>query len=527
MPIIHAFGPFRLETGTESLFRGGERLSVGRRAVALLRVMVERAGVPVTKQALIAAAWSGLAVENSNLSVQIAALRRALGEEPGAETWIETLPRRGYRFVGPSVTTSNDASGHRGPTPRSGGALEGVRQLPLPDRPSIAVRPFTNLSADSGQEYFVDGVTEDIIAALSKWRWFLVIARNASFVFKGRAVSAKEIGQQLGVRYVLEGSVRKAGSRIRVNAQLIDADSGFHIWAERFDRDFTDVFALRDELTRCVATAIEPALAKVETAQARRKTPGQLAAWDHYLRGLWHHHQFTPDEAVKAIESFRQALDLDPSLADADAGTALTVLHQLMRRGTPPHGAEMAEVIQTAKRALTLDGDNLTTHFALSFAFSHSDDPDAGFKVARRATELNDNYAPGHNALALASVFLGRLEEGLIAIDLALRLSPSDPYASFRHARRGAILYLLGRYPEAIAAARQSLALNWFHVAPRVLAASYAQLGLIDHARKAVGELVASDQGDKSIAAVIRPFVRVEDREHWTQGLRAAGLPEL
>lgn len=514
MPTIYAFGPFRLDAEAEILLRGGEALPVGRRAAALLRVMVERAGEAVTKDGLIEAAWSGVAVDESNLSVQVRTLRRTFAEEPGGESWIETLHGRGYRFVGPAVTRSD------APVPAGG--------LALPDKPSIVVLPFTNMSADPEQEYFVDGITEDLITALAKWHYFFVIARNSAFVYKGRAVDVKEVGRHLGVRYVLEGSARRAGARIRVNAQLIDAASGLHIWAERFDRDLTDVFVVQDELTQCVAAAIGPALIKAETEQARRKTPEQLAVWDLYLRGRWHYYQHTEDGFAKATAYARRALALDESAAELHAGIAAVSYTRLMLCCGPSERATaMADVIQSARRALSLDRDNVIAHVILSSALSQSGDPEAGYRLARRATELNGNFAVCHVALAVASRVLGRLEEALTAIDLALRLSPSDPETFMWRAVRATILYLLGRYTEAIAAARQSLATGWFHLASRVLAASYAQLGLIEDAGHAICELLASEQGEKSIADVVRPYVRAEDRERWAQGLRAAGLPEV
>src|SRR5215475_12947470 len=222
IPANYAFGPFRLDALGETLFRGTEPVALSQRAVALLRMLVDRAGAPVTKDALIKAAWPDLAVEDSNLTVQIAALRRALREVPGGESWIVTLPRRGYRFVGPVVTKSEDRVPAT-PTVDAATRPAPIQALALPDKPSIAVLPFDNLSGDPEQGYFVDGMVEDIITALSRIRWLFVIARNSSFTYKGRAVDVKQVGRELGVLYVMEGSVRRAGNRIRISAQLLDA----------------------------------------------------------------------------------------------------------------------------------------------------------------------------------------------------------------------------------------------------------------------------------------------------------------
>jgi TolB-like protein/DNA-binding winged helix-turn-helix (wHTH) protein len=273
---IHALGPFRLDTESGLLLRGTERVALGSRAIALLQALLERPGTVVSKEALIEAAWPGQIVEESNLTVQIAALRRVLGEAAGGEGWIATMPRRGYRFIGPAVT---DGEGAIASSPRAdfvrdpavtghdedaaGGAAM-TPALTLPDKPSIAVLPFQNLSGDPEQEYFADGMVEEIITALSRIRWLFVSARNSSFTYKGQAIDVKRVGRELGVRYVLEGSVRKGGNLVRVTAQLIEAEAGAHLWADRFDGALEDIFDLQDKVASRVAGVIEPALAEAE-----------------------------------------------------------------------------------------------------------------------------------------------------------------------------------------------------------------------------------------------------------------------
>jgi TolB-like protein len=254
MAATYILGPFRLDAETDTLFRGGEPVSLGHRAVALLRVLVERRGIPVSKDALMEAAWAGLTVEESNLAVQIAAVRRVFGEESGGENWIETLPRRGYRFVGPASIRDQGALTAASPAAN----LPGSSNPTLPDRPSIAVLPFQNISADPEQEYFADGMADEIITALSRFGSLFVIARNSSFTYKGRAVDVKQVARELGVRYVLEGSVRKAGNRVRFTGQLIDATTGGNIWADRFDGALEDVFELQDQVTARVRNGSRP-----------------------------------------------------------------------------------------------------------------------------------------------------------------------------------------------------------------------------------------------------------------------------
>ena len=248
---LYQFGPFRLDAEAGILYRGAEPTMLGQRAVALLRRLLENAGVPVSKDALVEAGWGGLAVADNNLTVQIAALRRVLSDATRGESWIETLPRRGYRYVGPVVATnvpdaSNAASAESAPT--------------LPEKPSVAVLPFANLSGDPEQEYFADGMVDDIITGLARINWLFVIARNSTFTYKGRAVDVKQVGRELGVRYVLEGSVRKAGGSMRVTGQMIDASTGAHVWAERYDRSSDDVFALQDEIALSAVGAIAPSV---------------------------------------------------------------------------------------------------------------------------------------------------------------------------------------------------------------------------------------------------------------------------
>ena len=248
MATNYILGPFRLDAEAEILFRGTEPMTLGRRAIAVLRVLVERPGIPVSKDTLIEAAWAGLSVEENNLSVQIAALRRVFGEEPGGERWIETLPRRGYRFVGPTSVSEQNADSNA-PLVSGFPGSKDEPALPLPVQPSIAVLPFQNMSGDPEQEYFADGIVEEIITTLSRFRSLFVIARNSSFTYKGRSVDVKQVGRELGVRYVLEGSVRKSAQRVRITAQLIDASTHAHLWADRFDGALEDIFELQDQLT--------------------------------------------------------------------------------------------------------------------------------------------------------------------------------------------------------------------------------------------------------------------------------------
>ena len=289
--------------------------------MALLRILVERAGALVSKNALMEAAWPGLAVEDSNLTVQIAALRRALGEVPGGESWIATLPRRGYRFVGPVVTKCEDRVPAT-PTVDAATRPAPIEALALPDKPSIAVLPFDNLSGDPEQRYFVDGMVEEIITALSRIRWLFVIARNSSFTYKGRAVDVKQVGRELGVLYVLEGSVRRAGNRIRISAQLLDATTGAHLWADRFDAQLADIFELQDNVASSVAGVIEPRLEAAEYHRSTQRATNDLTAYDLFLRARAHAFSWEREGIMRALDLLGQALTRDANYGNALAFAA-------------------------------------------------------------------------------------------------------------------------------------------------------------------------------------------------------------
>ena len=297
LPATYRFGIFALDADTGALLCDGEPSLLGQRGAALLRLLLERAASPVSKDALVEAAWPGLAVEDSNLTVQIAALRRVL-EQGGGGRWIETLPRRGYRYAGPPVTRAD--------------AIAIPATLAVPERPSIAVLPFEQ----SGETaWFADGIVDDIITGLSRIRWLFVIARSSSFVWRGRTADVKQVGRDLGVRYVLQGSVRRAEDRVRINAQLADAASGAQIWAERYDRTTGDLFAVQDEIALAVIGAIEPSLRRAEAERIHRKRPDSLDAYELVLRAQADVDSGMHERSTAALPLLKRALDLDPAYA--------------------------------------------------------------------------------------------------------------------------------------------------------------------------------------------------------------------
>jgi len=418
MAMHYRFGSFCLDADAEILFRGAATTCLGRRAVALLRVLIQQPGVLVSKESLIEAAWSGQAIEESNLPVQIAAVRRVLGEELDGERWIETLPRRGYRYVGPAVSIDgkDDAS------PRSSGR-HGFEQA------AIAVLPFTNLSGHPDQQYFGDAIANDIITALTRFRWFSVVARNSSFAFRDSSIDVREIAKRLGVRYVVEGSHHQVGHRIRIIAQLIDASTGSHIWAERYERDLADIFVIQDEITDSIVGAIEPELLKTESrlANAAGDVEGKTA-WNLFRRGVWQFHKVERDSHQRARDLFRSAVALDPQLAEAYIWLARVSGGIALWAWSDEPAAVSEEGVTAALTAIRLDEKNPYAHYGLAITSCSTGEFQQATRAAMKAIDLSPGFALGHLVLGMAKLYSGQADQAKLCLQHGLRLNSSDPH---------------------------------------------------------------------------------------------------
>jgi adenylate cyclase len=328
--------------------------------------------------------------------------------------------------------------------------------LALPDKPSIAVLPFTNMSNNPEQEFFADGIAEDIITALSRYPSLFVIARNSCFTYKGRAVDVKQVGHELGVRYVLEGGLRKSGNRIRVTAQLVEAETGKHVWAERYDRDLADIFAVQDEITEAVTIAVAPAIADAELHRAMRKPPGSLDAWAAYQRGLWHLSKATPDDNSLAQEFFREAIDLDPTFAGAYAGLAGSQ-NQGVEFQTSSLPQTLISVEALACLAVALDSAGAEARSVLSNSLRMRGDYEGAVAEAERALVMSPNLAAAHHTLGATLIFSGRPKEGLAALERSIRLDPHDPRTASWLNQLVLGLYFSQEYEAAIAAAKRTI----------------------------------------------------------------------
>ncbi|MEY9879974.1 winged helix-turn-helix domain-containing tetratricopeptide repeat protein [Bradyrhizobium sp. USDA 329] len=515
------FEDFLLDPERRELRHADTLVALEPQVFDLLTHLVRNRDRVVTRDNLLDAVWNGRIVSDSTLTSRINAARRAVGDSGEAQRLIRTVARKGVRFIG-EVSELSAAARPAAASPPSEAAPTG---LPLPDRPGIAVLPFTNMSGEAEQDYFSDGISEDIITALSKLRWFFVIARNSSFIYKGRAVHLRRIAEELGVRYVVEGSVRKDGDRVRITAQLNDVASGSHLWAERYDRELADVFAVQDEITERIVAAIEPQLYAAESFHAERKPPDSMDAWDLVMRALSHYWRVTRQDHVVAQALLEKAISLDPNY-----GKALGLLGTSYMFTAHMGWMEMAAAVFLAERAaraaIRADDEDAWAHNALGhvhlFArrFEHSL---AEFEAALR---LNPNFALAQGYHGLALSYCGRWQDAEEAARRAIRLSPRDPYAPVYFGIAAYARFLGGDYAEAIRLAQEALRQRSDFVgAHRVVTAAAGMDGQMEMAHAALKELRRA-QPNVSLAwiAEFMPIKLAPDRDRYLEGFRRAGL---
>jgi adenylate cyclase len=395
----------------------------------------------------------------------------------------------------------------------------------VPDKPSVAVLPFTNMSGDPEQEYVSDGIAEDVITALSRYPSLFVIARNSCFTYKGRAVDVKQVGRDLGVRYVLEGSVRKAGYRIRVTAQLVEAQTGNHVWAERYDRDLADIFAVQDEIAEAATIAVAHAIADAERQRAMRKAPESLDVWAAYQRGLWHLSKATADDDAIAQDLFRQSIDLDPTFAGSYSALALVQLQAaaIYQKLDPIEAQNSAEGL--ARRAVALDGADAQAPSCLGWALQARGELEGALVEIERALAVSPNLATAHGHRGATLIFSGRPKEGLVALETCIRLDPRDPFLSVRLLHIACGLYFSREYEATVEAAKR-LILSYpdFPMIYRWPAAALGQLGRVAEAKEALEKAIslAPTAFDMYVRKRV-PWYRPEDHAHLVEGLRKAG----
>lgn len=506
-----------LDTDLRELRRGGQMVAMQPQVFDLLVHLLQHRDRVVSRDDLIALVWGGKIVSDSTLDSRINAARNAIGDNGKEQRLIRTIPRKGIRFVG-AVTGAPDAQA----ASQAGAERPG---LTLPDRPAIAVLPFDNMSGDREQDYFSDGITEDIITALSKLRWFFVIARNSSFTYKGKAVQIKQIAAELGVRYVVEGSVRRSGDRVRITAQLNDTATGSHIWAERYDRDLTDVFAVQDEITDSIVAAIEPQIYAAENFRSRRKPPSSVDAWDLVMRALSHHWRVTRPDSLAAQALLERAIALDP-----DYGQALALFATNHMFGVHLGWTDLATAADAAEHAalaaITVDSEDAWAHTALGSVYFSTRRLDQSLTEFELALKLNPNFSLAHGYYALALCYSGRWADAYAATQRAIRQSPRDPSSAIYYGIAGYAQFVGRNYQQAIALAQEATRQRGdLTGAYRVLTVAAGMTGQIELARTALQELRRS-QPNISLAwiATQLPWKHDADREHYLEGFRRAGL---
>lgn len=501
-----------LDPGRRELRRAGVAVPVEPRVFDLVLYLVENRQRLVTKDDLVSAIWQGRAISDSALASAVNAARQALDDNGADQRLIRTVARKGFRFVG----TVNDGE------PRSGEASAAPGPVPVPrERPAVAVLPLTNMSGDPEQDYFADGITEDIITELSRWRWFPVIARNSTFAYKGRSLDIRQIGRELGARYVIEGSVRRAANRLRITVQLIDSSAGAHIWVERYDRELDDIFAVQDEIARRIAAVIEPELARSEQKLSAARATTTLDAWDCLHRGLHLLYRFTRDDIAAARPLFERAIQLDPSFSRAHTSLAYTHQLDILHGYTPDRAASLVQLTEHARRGVQLDESDSYGHIMMAFAHRWAGETELTLAAARRAVEVNPNDASAEASLGNALDLAGQPSAARHHLERALRLNPRDPHAKFFHALMARTCLSDRDYEAAELWARKAIEMDPMQMRPRMFRVSaLGHLGRLEEARDALRAWQALQPEFERASLDLREY---RDVEHIVEGLRRAG----
>lgn len=520
------FSDHKVDVDRREIVRAGASIPVEPQVFDLLVYLLQNRERVVSRDDLIESIWGGRIVSESTLTSRINAARKTIGDSGKDQRLIRTFSRKGIRFVGETQELSATANSSK----EQPFETEDTSQPLLPplgtlDRPAIAVLPFTNMSDSAESEYFSDGIGEDIITALSKQRWFYVIARNSSFSYKNKSFHLKQVGEELGVRYVVEGSVRKDGERIRITAQLNDVTTGSHLWAERYDRLLTDVFAVQDEITQAIVAAIEPQLYAAENLHARRKTPDNMDAWDLVMRALSHYWRVTRQDNVVAQALLEKAISIDPNY-----GQALGSLAASHTFGAHMGWEEMSTAVpaaeQAALAAIRSDSEDPWAHYALGSVYLFNrrfEDSLAEYELALR---LNPNFSLARAYYGVCLTYCGRWQEGDREARHALRLSPRDPFAAIYNGVVGYSQFMGKNYEEAIQFCREALRQRGDFVgAYRVLTSAAGMSGQKDIAATALGELRRTQPNISLKWLAGRMPIRNEaELDHYLEGFRRAGL---
>jgi TolB-like protein/DNA-binding winged helix-turn-helix (wHTH) protein len=538
-----AFGDYVLDSGRRELRRNSEQIALEPQVFDLLLYLVQNGDRVVTKDDLIAAVWNGRIVSDSTLTTRINAARKAIGDSGGQQNLIKTYPRKGIRFVGevrddgegsaeppeqPQIASAVSVRSHAEPVTNKAAAParpDGVLDW---GKPCVAVLPFNNLSGDPQQEYFSDGITEDIITALSKYRSLVVIARNSSFAFKG-AADVRQVGMTLGAEYLVKGSVRKIGQRLRITAQLVETEGGRHLWAERYDRDLQDLFQLQDEITTAIAARIEPEVGAAERLRVERKAVPALHAWDFFRLGTKHFYKSTAADNLEAQRLFRRAIELDPNLAEAYGYLSYAIVLSMVYFDAEPNEERLNEAREIGKKGVELDDQDGLIRFMYGRALLAQKAYGDALAELETAVELNPCLAVSYCGLGDSLAYEGRISEAIPYFQKAIDLSPYDPLRWAFYSYR-ALAHLFGR--------EFDLAFEWALKATRVPNAHYwafaHRVSALGHLQRPEDLRVAVDEllqrkPDFSCSFARKRLFYVKDPDQlelYIEGLGRAGIPE-
>lgn len=517
----YRFEDLSVDTGQYRLSRNGLPLPVEPQVFDLLVYLIEHRGRVVTREELMDELWKGKVVSDSALNARLKAVRKAVGDRGDLQRVVKTVHGRGYQFVADVEDFADNPAVEPGIT-REAASL-------LPDKPSIAVLPFTNVSGDPEQDCFCDGLTEDVITQLSRFRDLFVIASHSCFTYKGKAVRIQQVSEELGVQYVLEGSVQRSGDRVRISVQLIEGQTGRHLWAHRYDRDFNDIFEVQDDLTEQIvgtlATGYGGRLRKAWQKRPEAARAGNARAFDCFMCGLDRIDFWTEVDVQEGRRYLEQAIELDPGYARAYSKLAWTYLCDALEGWSDDPDSALEKGYSLALKGVELDDNESWTHWALGGYYIYRGKFDRGLEELERAVTLNPNDADVLMDYGYYLSYMGRPQQGLEVASRSMRLNPY--YPDWYPCELGKIYFDCRRYAEAVAACervRRPEALTLLY-----MAASYAALGQYGKAKSTV-ERVLSSAPKATVARwcepVLAPYKRPEDLAHFRDNLLAAGLPQ-
>ena len=515
------FGTYELDTARFELRKAGVQIAVEPQAFDLMAYLAKNNERTVSKKEIRAEIWNNRIVSEAALSSQIKAVRKALGDDGKLQQIIRTIHGRGFRFVAPL----HDGPG--GMAPLRGQENESPAFSGIGNRPSVAVLPLENLIDDHSQDYFADGITEDVTTALSKNRWLAVIARNSAFAFRNSTEGVRSIGEMLGANYIVTGSARKAGTRVRVSVQLVDTETGSSVWSEKFDRDMANIFDLQDDITEMVTARIESELGLTEQRKAERRPRKNLGAWDLYQLGVSEFYKFTGESNLKCQDLLRQCLELDADFASAYSRLAYAIVLSMVYFDASPDQARMDEALVAARRAIELDSQDANSYFTIGRVHLARREYDLAIDALEHAVKLNPCLAVTYCGLGDSLAYEGRLDEAIDQFENAIRLSPHDPFRWAFYAYRALAHLFRGDFDDAVLWARKSVqipnAQYWPHAH---LVAALGHLGDSEQAAKALAELMrVKPEFSLNFAREHLFYLKKEDQmETYIAGLTKAGV---